>query len=313
MTEGYFIAGEWGSTFMRLHLCRSTAAGCAIVASAQGVGVAGCTDFEAAFFATAQPWFDSHGPLPVILAGMVGGNIGWRDSGYAACPVASHAVAPLRFTARGIDIAITPGLSCRNMFNLPDVVRGEEMVMFGWLDSQTRSADERHVLCLPGRHVKWVTTTGAQVESFFTGMNGELEDILLRHSLLGRGVIQTQVVNEADFATGLDLMFNDRSLAMGHALFATRSRLVLGEHPPETAASFLSGLLIGGDIRDALTAYQARGGLPAPIVVLGESDLAARYIHAIKTFGCDAVQATTPHLAIQGLARLFTATQRSDA
>lgn len=305
MNEAYFIAGEWGSTFMRLHLCRPTPSGADILASAHGPGVVGCTDFEGAFFAAAQPWLDMHGPLPVILAGMVGGNIGWHDSGYAACPAGSRDLNPLTFTCRDMAIAIVPGLSCHNMFGLPDVVRGEEMAMFGWLDSRPRTPSERHLLCLPGRHVKWVATIGNRVASFFSGMNGELEDILLQHSLLGRGVVRTQVMSEADFDSGLKLIFDDPTLSIGHALFATRSRLLRGDHSPETAASFLSGLLIGSDIRDALSACQAREELPQPVVVLGDSDLAGRYLRAIKTFGCDAAQVPTPHLAIHGLAQLL--------
>ena len=306
MTSSYFITGEWGSTFMRLHLCRRDGDVLTITASARNTnGVVGCTDFEAAFFSAAQPWFDERGPMPVVLAGMIAANIGWHDSGYAACPVSSGDLRPLTFTARGIEITLAPGLSCRNMFSLPDVVRGEDMQIFGWLDSHPRSPDEQHILCLPGRHVKWVVTRGHAVQSFFTGMNGELEDILIQYSLLGRGVLKTKTLSQPEFEAGQKLMFDDPTLSMGHALFATRSRLVLGEHTPETAASFLAGILIGGDIRDAVRALESRHLLNGPIQVFGDNDLSRTYAQSVQSMGREAQCVTEPDLAAQGLARIL--------
>ena len=304
MNSGYFIAGEWGSTFMRLYLCDQSDGHFKILTEAHGTGVMSTKDFEDAFFTTAQPWFDAHGHIPVILSGMVGGNIGWHDTGYATCPASSSDIRPFMFKARGVSIAIAPGLSCHNMFGLADVVRGEDMQMLGWLDSQVRAADERHILCLPGRHVKWVITEGTKVASFFTGMNGEMEDILLQHSLLGRGVERTDTLSQPDFDAGIAIMFADPTLSLGHALFATRSRLVLGELTPKTAASFLSGLLIGADIRDALKACQDRG-LSGPVIVMGASELAKTYAAIMIAQGRETIHVTTPHLAIQGMFNLF--------
>ena len=312
MTSTYFITGEWGSTFMRLHLCRRDGGLLNIVASiSNNNGVVGCTNFEDVFFDTAQPWLNEHGSMPVVLAGMIAANIGWHDSGYAACPVSSSDLRPLTFTTRGIGITLAPGLSCRNMFGLPDVVRGEDMQIFGWLDSRPRSPDEQNILCLPGRHVKWVLTRGHAVQSFFTGMNGELEDILIQHSLLGRGVQKTETLSQPEFESGRQLMFNDPTLSMGHALFATRSRLVLEEHTSETAASFLAGILVGGDIRDAMHAFETRHLLNGPVQVFGENDLSRTYVQSVQSMGHEAQCIIEPNLAVQGLVRILLNTVKS--
>lgn len=53
---------------------------------------------------------------------------------------------------------------------------------------------------------------------------------------------------------------------------------MLGEYTPETAASLLAGILIGGDIRDAVRAFQSR---------------------------CHTEHVTARNLAIQGLSRII--------
>ncbi len=307
MNTSHFIVGEWGSTFMRLHLCIREAGTVQILAHVGGHGVLGCEDFESAFFDAAQPWFNVHGPVPVILAGMIGSNIGWRDTGYAACPISSDRIEGVHFQTRGIDITIMPGLRCQNIFGLPDVVRGEEMQMFGWLDDQARAPNEQHIICLPGRHVKWVAALGHCVQSFFTGMNGEMEELLIQHSLLGRGVLQTEQLSDPDYTIGRNLMFDDPTLSVGHALFATRSRLVLRDHTPETAASFLAGVLIGGDIRDAMRAYVSRDMINGPVIVIGTTPLANLYAAELVNLGHPAQQVKDPDLAIKGLARFALA------
>ena len=305
MASDLFITGEWGSVSMHLTLCLNTGTGIQILETAHGAGVIGCPDFEAAFFATASAWYQTHGPLPVILAGMIGSTIGWKDSGYILCPAQAGDLATglTTFHARNASINLSPGLRCHNMFGLPDVVRGEEMQVFGWLSEQDDHT--QRVLCLPGRHVKWVVTQGKRIVSFFTGMNGEMEDLLLDHSLLGRGVTR-DTFSQTDFEAGLAALRADPTLSLGHSLFATRSRLVLGDHNTAGAASFLSGVLIGADIRDALSAFQNRGLIDQPVIVMGHGTACDRYAHSFATFG-QAIEVETRSLATFGLAAVYSA------
>ncbi len=280
MASGMYITGEWGSVAMHLTLCRADGDNVTALDTASGGGVVGCTDFEAAFFAAAGPWFDTHGAMPVILAGMIGSNIGWQDSGYAACPAgaANLTSGMTSIRVRNIDIHFTPGLKCRNIFNLPDVIRGEEMQVLGWL---SQAAAEQRVVCLPGRHVKWLLTGDNRITSFFTGMTGELEDLLLSHGLLGKGVSR-ETLSPAGFTAGLDVIATQPELSVGHALFSTRSRLVLGDHRPDEAAGYLTGLLIGADIRDSMRAHREEGVLDRPVILLGHGKVKNLYASAFK-------------------------------
>ena len=306
MTQELFIAGEWGSVVMRLYLCRDNGKDIEVIDTVTGGGVVGCPDFEAAFFTAVAPWFEAHGALPVILAGMIGSNIGWRDSGYVEAPAGSAEFASRLTTiqVRGVDIHFTPGLKCRNLFGLPDLVRGEEMQVLGWLAGQ--DDDTPGLICLPGRHVKWMLTQGRRIASVTTGMHGEIQDLLLGHGLLGKGV-DRDAWSETAFEAGLDTIQSDPGLSLGHALFATRGRLVLGEHRPDEAAAFLSGLVIGADIRDWLRALEGHALGDRTAMIFGHDATSERYMRAFRRYGAPCQRMDRPSLAASGLGSLLRA------
>ncbi len=305
MTTTLFIGGEWGSAVMRLYLCRAGNEGVTLIETVTGGGVVGCDDFEAAFFAAAQPWFDAHGALPVILAGMIGSNIGWRDSGYVEAPAdaADFAARLTKIQARGIDIHFTPGLKCRNLFGQPDLVRGEEMQVLGQLN---RQPNIQSLICLPGRHTKWMLTEGGRITSFTTSMYGELNDLLLGHGLLGKGVNRDAWSDDA-FDAGLDLAGSRQGPAFGHAVFATRGRLVLGEHTADDAAAFLGGVTIGCDVRDIMEALDRRGLGERPVTILGHDSAGKRYARAFDRYRMPHEIIALPSLAVEGLGGILAA------
>ena len=312
-TMDRFVAGDWGSTAMRLHLCERRGDEVVQIDHAAGSGVKFCDDFEAAFFDAAGAWFERDGALPVILAGMIGSNLGWVDCPYAACPADASALAAhvRRFTARGVEIGIVPGLRCTNIFGLPDVMRGEEVQIFGLL-AHPGMARGRHIVCLPGTHAKWVVIEDGVVQSFFTSMQGEMFEILLAHSLVGRGLPQgTQrrpiLASDTEFGKGVTVMIDDPSLATEHAVFAARSRFVTGDLAAEDAPAFLSGLLIGAEAFDALGAFGARGLDVDAVTLVGAEGLMPLYALALERLGV-AVRMVPAHSAsIAGLSALVAA------
>jgi 2-dehydro-3-deoxygalactonokinase len=305
-----FIAGDWGTTSMRLHLCRPRQAGAEVLATVSGSGVKSCQDFEGEFFRAAQPWLDRHGKLPVFLAGMIGSNIGWCHAPYVPCPAGQALMREqvLRFDARGISFAISPGLRCTNMFGLPDVMRGEEMQLFGWIALAGAEARQR-IVCLPGTHAKWAMVEDGAVTGFFTSMQGELFEILLAHSLVGRGVPQPparEPIKDTDpaFGEGLATMIKDPTLSAGHAVFSARSRCVTGDLCPADAPAFLSGLLIGAEVRDAVAAFRSRGHPTDTVTLIGPDMLMALYSRALASMGIGFDQVPAQTASISGLSAL---------
>src|SRR5690606_23218356 len=84
---------------------------------------------------------------------------------------------------QGCRIAIAPGLACRNPLGTPDILRGEETQILGYLSLSPENR-EIHLLCLPGTHTKWVIVKKGYVDTFLTSMQGELFDMLEKHSVL---------------------------------------------------------------------------------------------------------------------------------
>lgn len=309
LQQGLCIAGDWGSSRMRLHLCRRDVDGFAVLDSAAGPGAKDVADHEAAFFDAASPWIAAHGPMPVVLVGMVGSTIGWREVPYAPCPAGAADLAARLdwFEARGLPLAIVPGLACTNIFGLPDVMRGEEAQLFGWL-ARVPDDEVQRVLCLPGTHAKWVRARGRRVVDFFTSMQGELHALLLAHGLLGRSLARPHdpaaPVDTDEFDRGLTLIAGDPTLSIEHAVFSLRSRILADDLASDAAASYLSGLLIGAEVRDGWRALAARGQDGEALVLIGTGTLVELHTRACARLGIEAVAAVDHDLAITGLTRL---------
>lgn len=310
MNAKLLIAGDWGSTAMRLHLCAREGDQVRVLDSVAGPGVKFCGDFEQAFFDAAGGWLAAHSAMPVVLAGMIGSNLGWADCPYAACPTGAAALLPRlhRLTARGIEIAIAPGLRCTNIFGLPDVMRGEEVQLFGLLDL-LGNPEARMLVCLPGTHAKWAIVEQGAVQSFFTSMQGEMFEVLLAHSLVGRGLpdaaASAAITPDAPaFGDGVARMLADPTLAAELAVFSARSRVVTGDLPAAEARAFLSGLLIAAEVRDAIAAHRRRGIAVDAVTLVGAEALMPLYAAPIAAMGLAARQVPAREASIRGLAAL---------
>ena len=72
-----------------------------------------------------------------------------------------------------------------------------------------------------------------------------------------------------------------------HAIFATRSRQVLGELPERDASSYLSGLLVGSDVVGATALMRERIEDIAAVTLIGDSALSHCYRLALDHLGID--------------------------
>ena len=263
-----YIAVDWGSTRLRAwHI----AGGEVINRLSLPSGVANLAPGEAPeiFRRHIEPWRRSS-PLPVIMAGMIGSDAGWRPVPYLACPL------PLADIGRGLcDVAeqvrIVPGLKLDRAGEY-GVMRGEETQLLGAMRLAPASC-----CVLPGTHSKWVQLDGERVERFATAMTGELHHLLMQHSLIGKGLPAQQRDDDA-FSDGLDKGLAAPSLV--DALFPVRAARVLGALPRSSVADALSGLLIGAE-----AATFARRYRPQRITLVASDALAPRYQQAFDRLG----------------------------
>ena len=304
MPNAAFIAGDWGTTHLRLYLCDRHGE---VLERKAGKGVSGAHDkIGSAFSSLVEGWDGGHGKLPAILCGMVGSTMGWHEVPYIVCPARldSMAANSFRFDFGGRAIAIAPGLTCQNRLQAPDMMRGEETQLLGALRCDPGLAAGRQFLCLPGTHTKWVSLKDGVVEQFQTGLAGELFEILRSHSILVNGDGMADVTGGAAFARALAQTRKFPDAELIHLLFEVRSRQLRGELNREDAAAHLSGLIIGQDVSGAKRLFRAELPEAQRITVIGAPRLSQLYAQALGAHGFATRQIDGEIASLGGLAML---------
>jgi 2-dehydro-3-deoxygalactonokinase len=283
---------DWGST--RLRAYRFDGAGGVAEARALpwGSRQLPAGGFAEAFAQAVEGW----PRVPVLACGMVGSRGGWREVPYLDTPCRLDALGG-SLTALdapdGRTVHIVPGL--RDPAG-PDVIRGEETQVAGVLAQTPALAGDVRLL-MPGTHSKWVRVGDGAVAGFTTVMTGELFALLRGHSVLGAGLPEGGSDEEA-FARGVAAAKASGSAGGLSRLFSARALMLEGALAPASVADFLSGLLIGDELRMALAAGWAAPGTPVQLV--GEDALCARYLQAAPAFGVT-LQPTSGAVVAAGL------------
>jgi 2-dehydro-3-deoxygalactonokinase len=214
------------------------------------------------------------GNRPMLLAGMVGSNRGWREAPYVGLPASEHDLARNLTWIDPVRIGIVPGLSMAND-GRADVMRGEEVQVFGLTGLDGFSGD--CTICHPGTHTKWIQRRDGKVTDFLTVMTGELFSLLREYSILSPLLREEPQVNEA-FCTGVDATL--ASGVLSAELFSVRARVLLDRMDASDAPSYASGLLIGSDLRAGLSL-----AVSDEVVVLGRPSLTRMYAAALARCG----------------------------
>jgi 2-dehydro-3-deoxygalactonokinase len=268
MSQTALIGVDWGTSNVRGF--RYGAQGNVVETRQFGAGLkhveAGtwATTFERHF----GDWIKAAPAVPVLLSGMVGSRQGWCETPYIPCPAGFDELANQLHRIPGTQFSIVPGLTV-DADGIPDVMRGEETQLAG-LDQS-----ESDVVCLPGTHTKWVQYDGGRISSFRTLMTGEMFDVLLNHSLLGR-MASPGEFDEHAFLRGLECARGSARLL--HDLFSVRTLRLFDRLPATSVAGYLSGLLIGHEMSNVIDSIPAG----STIIVVGSSDLTLRYAAAIQ-------------------------------
>ncbi|EMG9280799.1 2-dehydro-3-deoxygalactonokinase [Enterobacter cloacae] len=269
MTSRY-IAIDWGSTNLRAWLYQ----GEQCLESRQseaGVTRLNGKSPEAVLAEVTQNWRDS--ATPVVMAGMVGSNVGWKIAPYLPVPAPFSAIGE-QLTSVGDNIWIVPGL-CVSRDDNHNVMRGEETQLLG-----ARTLSPSSVYVMPGTHCKWVQADAEHIHDFRTVMTGELHHLLLAHSLVGAGLPE-QAPSAAAFSAGLA-----RGIASPDVLpqlFEVRASHVLGNLPREQVSEFLSGLLIGAEV----ASMREFVGREQAVTIVAGAALTSRYEQAFRAIGRD--------------------------
>ena len=290
MSDAALIAIDWGTTRFRAYLLDRAGAVLDRVESHDGIMAVKPGGFPAVLAIRCGSWLARHANVPVIMAGMVGSRNGWVEAPYRACPATARDLAG---AMQSVDIGngriahIIPGCSHRDASGTPDVMRGEETLAFG-----TRC--ENGIVILPGTHSKWVVIENGVITQFATFMTGEIYAALLNNTILG--TLNTEPSNQAGFQKGLAAAKREGGLT--HQAFAARTSVLMGDMDGACVAPFLSGLVIGTEIRNA----HARFGTNDKIILVAEGSIADSYREACAASGLSVTIKTPETCLIDGMA-----------
>ncbi len=294
-----FLSCDWGTSAFRLRLVE-VATRRVIAASRGDQGIAATfADWKAAgdkggdrgshftrvithhLQRVAEEAGSSVDGLPLVISGMASSSMGLRELPYRELPVATDGsdLTVERISAH--DELPHPVLLISGVRTRDDVMRGEETQLIGSCAvgaSLPLGTEVRRLLVFPGTHSKHVELSGAQAVSFRTYMTGEVFALLSSQSVLAHSVAGGAAPGGEDvesFAAGVRAGAADNLL---HAAFRVRTRALLDHVGAAANYHYLSGLLIGAELRDI-------AGRNIAITLVASGPLGSAYHRALQVLG----------------------------
>jgi 2-dehydro-3-deoxygalactonokinase len=279
-----FIAVDWGTTNRRAYAIAPDGQCTGEFSDGLGILSIPAGGFEAAIAEIRTRL----GNAPMLLAGMIGSNRGWIEVPYVRCPAGLDELARGMLPSPDGSAVLVPGVAYED--SRVDIMRGEEVQILG--AAATGEVPQDCLVCHPGTHNKWIRLEAGRIVSFRTVMTGELFNLLKARSILS-DLLSGQAEVGGSFLEGVREGLAGTGVTA--ELFEARARVLLGRMPAEEGASFISGLLIGEDVRVGLAAHP--GG---PVTIIGRTDLTHLYAAALSEAGVQSEQASGERAFITG-------------
>lgn len=197
--------------------------------------------------------------IPLIISGMASSSLGLLDLPYAPLPFDIDGSGLVIEVIDGTDefphdLYLISGVTDRQ-----DVMRGEETQLIGVFELLGTGAQEwraESTLIFPGTHSKHIYVKEGKITGFSTYVTGELFGLMSRKSILqesitvpGSDTIPGPAEQEA-FRKGVRLA---QSAGLIRTLFTVRTNLLFGLLGRQENYYFLSGLVIGAELRELTT------------------------------------------------------------
>lgn len=270
-----FLSCDWGTSSFRLRLIQADdlttiaeekgGPGIADTYKQWQQGAAGREGFYAAIIedkitSMAQKLDTPLHYIPVVLSGMASSSIGMADLPYKELP----------FDLNGADLQVkilNRYIVISGARTASDVMRGEETKAVGCASLLADTIQEQ-LLILPGTHPKHIVIKDHTAQRFKTFMTGEFFDLLSTRSVLSASVEKGGDLNEELFIEGVK---TGQTADLLHASFMVRTNQLLKKIPPQQNYSYLSGLLIGAELKGAepgMPVYLVGGETHTPLYAL---------------------------------------------
>jgi 2-dehydro-3-deoxygalactonokinase len=146
-----------------------------------------------------------------------------------------------------------------------------------------------------------------KIASFITSPVGELYEVLSQHSvLLTAGLHSTWC--GSSFTHGLQVGMRESSNLL-HTLFATRAFQVIDKYSNSQACGYLSGLLIGCDVKAAMQDFH----IFSHVAVIGSDHIAHLYMEALEYIGITTEHFSSEEATLLGLQALASVNWNDNA
>jgi 2-dehydro-3-deoxygalactonokinase len=220
-----------------------------------------------------EDWL-AEGERHILLCGMIGSREGWVEAPYLPCPVGIDDLAGsvMKVPFAGAEVRLVPGVAGTDFDGVPEAMRGEETEAMGILDACGGAG----LVCFPGTHSKWIHLSDGKIVNFVTCMTGELYGTLSRNTILERTMTKGRAIDDAAFRRGIARSAESGGLL--HHLFGVRTLTLMDQLKEDDSASYLSGLLIGHEVRAAIPTGRE-------IHLVGAAPLCALYAQTIEACG----------------------------
>ena len=192
--------------------------------------------------------------IPVIVSGMASSSIGMEELPYAELPFESNGSQASVRVFKDFNGMDAPLLLVSGLKSHEDVMRGEEAQLIGLLklNEITIQGSEKIVFVFPGTHSKHIVVQDGFVTDFHTYMTGEIFNIMTEHSILKDSVnssSDSDLKNQESIKAFLKGVEISGTSTLLHSLFTVRTGQLFGQFTKEQNSFYLSGLLIGSELR----------------------------------------------------------------
>lgn len=294
MSKPAAIAIDWGSSTFRAFLIDEVGAVLTQASSNEGVMQVPEDRFIDVLMNKCGGWIEEHGSLPVVMSGAIGSRHGWRETPYLPCPVSIKELKDQSLTVesnQGLEIQVVSGVCGKNMFGGNDVMRGEEVQIFGAMDILNL---ETALVCLPGTHSKWCEFKNGKIESLTTFMTGEMFALIRNNSAVGL-LVEDSDFDQPSFLLGVEASQSKAGLL--NQLFSIRADALLSDLACRSRSSYLSGMLIGREMLAIRTAVPAI----EEVVLVGSEVLTHKYSTALAIGNIQTRSVAGDHAFLAGI------------
>ena len=212
--------------------------------------------------------------IPIFLAGMVGSKNGLVEIPYRTTPASKKNIGQniISKKMKNMKLFFIPGLSYHKK-KFFDVIRGEETIAIGAMKIKK---DKNFFICCPGTHSKWIKIKNNKIILFETYLTGDLFSSISNNTILSKSMSKSGKFSKKYFLFALKAI---KESSLSYMLFKVRTMNLFNQSNQIESESYLSGLIIGEEIKNVLKKINKN-----KVYLISEGKLLKFYLLAFNYF-----------------------------